>query len=156
VQNGVTTVRFDQTNHVGVSDGDIYFFTLSSAVDDIKTVLSNVRTCYPDRPIALIGASLSGRTAIRTLVECAIEVESLILLLPVVDVEKTVIAAAKADVFALYEQGHTLEYLVSENVVHRNFIEDVCENEFRGITGTSKELNSFVARVTTIGASKDD
>ncbi|MDX3225020.1 hypothetical protein [Streptomyces sp. ME19-01-6] len=63
--NGFTVVRFDLTNSVGLSDGDILDFTLTRACEDLCDVAHWARERYGTDRITGLAASVTGRAALR-------------------------------------------------------------------------------------------
>jgi Acyl transferase len=63
--NGFTVIRFDPTNSVGLSDGDIADFTLTGLLDDLRLVASWAADAFAVSGIGVFAVSLSGRAALR-------------------------------------------------------------------------------------------
>ena len=56
-RNGFRCLRFDYTDHVGASAGDVYDFRLSSAADDLGAVLGAVRDWGVSGPVGVVSVS---------------------------------------------------------------------------------------------------
>lgn len=95
-RHGFDTFRFDLTNHVGMSDGEIRQFSMSSMVDDIKGVVSS--EAGAGYGVSMVAFSLSARAAIRAWAELG-RGEQLVLVMPVVNPRDTLLKAAGIDVF---------------------------------------------------------
>jgi Acyl transferase len=63
--NGFTVIRFDLTNSVGLSDGEILDFTLSRACDDLRDVAHWACERFGAERITGLAASVTGRAALR-------------------------------------------------------------------------------------------
>lgn len=63
--NGFMVIRFDPTNSVGLSDGDIADFTLTGLLDDLRLVASWAADTFAVPAIGVFAVSLSARAALR-------------------------------------------------------------------------------------------
>lgn len=63
--NGFIVIRFDPTNSVGLSDGDIADFTLTGLLDDLRLVASWAADTFAVPEIGVFAVSLSARAALR-------------------------------------------------------------------------------------------
>jgi len=96
-KNGFHTLRFDYSDHVGESDGEILTTTLPKLKDDILSAVDFLERRYAARPIGAFASSL----ACRSLLRAAREDERIALLInfvSIVDVRKTL--------FAIYKEDH--------------------------------------------------
>jgi len=96
-RHGYDTFRFDLTNHVGLSDGVIQDFSMSSMVDDIDAASSYCAHQYQN--VAMLAFSLSARAAIRVWATRGYR-NRLVLGLPAVNVRSTLLAVTGIDVFS--------------------------------------------------------
>jgi len=89
---GLSSMRFDFTNHVGCSSGEIINFTLTSAYHDLDAVLAFLR----DGPLeftadlAIISSSLGTRVCLRYLADYPEAADFHVSLLGVVDAGHTI------------------------------------------------------------------
>src|SRR5207247_2253731 len=67
--NGFHVLRYDHTNHVGESDGEMSEATLSSMNQDLGTVLDYANRTRPTSPIVVIAANVTGRIALKRLAQ---------------------------------------------------------------------------------------
>ncbi|HEY6200383.1 MAG TPA: methyltransferase domain-containing protein [Candidatus Binatia bacterium] len=96
-KNGFHTLRFDYSDHVGESDGEILTTTLPKLKDDILSAVDFLQRRYAAGPIGAFASSL----ACRSLLRAAREDERIALLInfvSIVDVRKTL--------FAIYKEDH--------------------------------------------------
>jgi alpha/beta superfamily hydrolase len=94
--NGFQSWRFDYTNHLGASEGDIADFTISSTIDDVKAMTKAVRDRCGKVPLGVICSSLGARVAFRALRESA-DVTVLISLVGVVNLHATLVSIMGCD-----------------------------------------------------------
>jgi pimeloyl-ACP methyl ester carboxylesterase len=64
--NGFRVYRCDYLDHVGISDGDIHDFTMTSMYDSLRATLELIEQCESRAPV-VVAASLANRAAIRLL-----------------------------------------------------------------------------------------
>jgi len=102
--NGFHVLRYDHSNHVGESDGDIQHSTLSSMQADLIALLDFAEGRWPDSPLAVITTSLAGRVALKA-VSREDRVKLLVLLTGVVDVQATLRAVHQEDLVGDYMRG---------------------------------------------------
>ncbi len=161
VRHGYSTVRFDFTNHVGLSDGDIVNLTMSSMADDIGSVVATCAERLPG-PQLVAAASLGARATIRALAEgrSAQPVAGVVLILPVVDVEYTTTHAIGRNVIEEWRRGEvedasTIGRVLDYDISYQ-FARDAIENRFDGPVQSGRELGAILAPVTAIAAERDD
>lgn len=66
VDNGVTVYRCDYIDHVGLSDGQIWDFTLTGMYDSLRALVANVRDVEGlDTELVVVASSLGARPALR-------------------------------------------------------------------------------------------
>ena len=114
--NGFQVVRYDHTNHVGASEGDHVHFTLSSMKDDFQEVIGRVRTQWRNSQIIGLASSMAARVAVKAEAETP-SVDLLVLLVGIVNVQRTVSAVHLEDVFTHFLKGH---YQHSANILGFN------------------------------------
>src|SRR5206468_7074972 len=56
--NGFYSVRFDWSEHVGESDGDIFTSTLSKMLEDLEGVVEYQKTTWPMAKLGIVASSL--------------------------------------------------------------------------------------------------
>ncbi|MEA2493920.1 MAG: hypothetical protein QOJ29_1831 [Thermoleophilaceae bacterium] len=162
VRAGFRTVRFDLTDHVGLSDGNVRDFTLSSVATDVRTVLAASAHRWPG-PLHLIASSLAARAAVRALArdsKLAAALERAVLVLPVIDAEHTLTRAIGTNVLAEWRTGAVTDRdelcdVLGHQVRYR-FCEDALAQRLDGAAATVKELTSLCCAVTAIAAERDD
>lgn len=156
-RHGFDTFRFDLTNHVGMSDGEIRQFSMSSMVDDIKAVLaSDIVAGYG---VSMVAFSLSARAAIRAWAELG-RAEQLVLVMPVVNPRATLVEATGIDVFAqafldrLRPGDGVLEVMGYD--VGWQFGVDGLASRLADLADTAEDLDAVSAPIATIFGSADE
>lgn len=158
VRHGYKTIRFDLTNHVGFSDGEVAELTMSSISTDLSAVIAHARDRMDDEPLYVVAPSLAARAAFRALSRDCV-VDGMVALLPVVDVQYTISQAAGTDLIGRWEAGELrdLEYArVSKNDVGPRFPEDAVAENWGGLEQARRELAAITCPVVAIVAEHDD
>lgn len=163
VRRGYRTVRFDLTNHVGGSDGDVADLTMSSMADDARTVIAACADSSP-APLRVVATSLGARATVRALATMSAagddSVSTAVLVLPVVDLEKTLNAAAGGNFIDAWRSGREADAAATERIInHRiryEFARDAIAHGFLGSESTADEISRVGAPVRAIAAELDD
>jgi ubiquinone/menaquinone biosynthesis C-methylase UbiE/alpha-beta hydrolase superfamily lysophospholipase len=153
--NGFQVVRYDHTNHVGESDGLHYHVSLSSMKDDFQTVTRFVRATWPHSTIIGVASSLASRVALKAEAECP-SVSLLIMLMGIVNVQRSAATVHQEDVFAGYGDGQGPD---SANIlgfnVGKQFLGDAITNKFVTLEHTLNDAESLTSPVIVVSAGKD-
>lgn len=147
--NGFEVVRFDLTNHVGDSDGQIVDFTMGQMAADIRAVVGAEQ---PDA--SLVAISLSGRAALRALDRTRLK--GLFLLSPVVNTRHTLFAVSGEDLIGKFlagTLGETATILGFE--VKRAFCQECLESQFADLGSTITDANRVQTPTWLITGSAD-
>lgn len=162
-RHGFDTFRFDLTNHVGMSDGEIRQFSMSSMVDDIKAVVSaeagTSSVAAAGYGVSMVAFSLSARAAIRAWAELG-RAEQLVLVMPVVNPRATLLEAAGVDVFAqtfldgVRAGDGVLEVMGYD--VGWEFGVDGLASRLADLADTAEDLDAVSAPIATIFGSADE
>jgi pimeloyl-ACP methyl ester carboxylesterase len=163
VRRGYRTVRFDLTDHVGASDGNVADLTMSSMAEDARAVLAACADSSP-APLHVVATSLGARAAVRALATMSDagddSVSAAVLVLPVVDVEATINAAADSDFFDEWRSGRQTDPAATERVIDHQvryeFARDAIASGFLGVDATAEEISRISAAVRAIAAERDD
>ncbi|MFO0705565.1 MAG: PAS domain S-box protein [Nitrospira sp.] len=102
--NRIRVLRYDHSNHVGQSDGDVLQTTMRSMQADLQTVLEFAHLTWPTASIAVLAEDVSARVALKA----ATQVPAIRLLLltdPVLDVQSALLAEHHHDLLADYQHG---------------------------------------------------
>ncbi len=102
--NGFRVYRCDYLDHIGLSDGDIYEFTMTAMYESQRAVLKAIEAHEGRHPV-VVAASLANRTAIRLLAGDE-RLVGLIGIVGVVDTHKTLTKVFGADWVAMTADEH--------------------------------------------------
>lgn len=84
--NRLRVIRYDHTNHLGQSDGDILHITLRGMQTDLQSLLDFIRATWPTAPLALLAEDISARVALKVMSHGDSDTR-LFLLNPVLDID---------------------------------------------------------------------
>ena len=103
-KNGLHTLRFDYSWHVGESDGDILYTTLESMKDDILSSLDYLYYRFGPEKVGVVASSLASRALLRAAREDD-RIRLLLNLVSIVDLQKTLFAIYQEDYFQRAKDG---------------------------------------------------
>lgn len=154
-RNGFRSLRFDYTNHVGISEGDVYDFRLSSAADDFRTVLGALQGWGVSGPVGVVSVSMGARIAFRAL-RGRHDIASLVSLVGVVNVQDTLRCVVGEDVVAECLRGNVpddrevLGYHISGH-----FVSDAVDQNLHSLESTKRDVADCRFPITHVFAEDD-
>lgn len=154
--NGVNVLRFDHTNHVGESEGEMCRFTLPGAVQDILAAFDYLEQIHGVKRAGLIANSLSCRMAIRAAALDA-RISYLINLVGVVNVQRTLTLVYHEDVVANHLGGKhwgTNDVLGFE-IDFEHFLSELVTSGLHTLSGTCADLADVGVPVAFLAAQND-
>jgi alpha-beta hydrolase superfamily lysophospholipase len=163
VDHGFDVLRFDLRNHIGLSEGEIADFTMTSMANDIGDALLDARGRCTGLPISVVASSLASRAAVRATYAASERgdalVHALVMILPVVDVEYSTTRAIGRNAVEEWRTGAVtdptrLDMVLSHEVAY-SFARDVIDGGWSGIDGTRQELEGIDTDVLAIAAAED-
>lgn len=139
--NRFRALRYDHTNHVGQSDGDILLTTLRSMEVDLQNVLEFVRTTWPTAPLTILAEDIAARVALKVMARSQ-AAGHLLLLNPVLDVQTALSTTYQHDVIADHQRGlrRGVANLWGLNVNLDQFISDAITGEYASLATTTTDL----------------
>jgi len=154
--NGCHVLRYDHTNHVGESEGDILHWTLTHMCQDLIAMLNFAERGWPASPIAVVATSLAARVALKAATEDS-RIKLLLLLAGVVDLQATLEAVHNEDLIGTYRLG------VRRGVVNvlgfsgnlDNFLNDAIENGYADLPTTLADAGHIRTPVILFTAEQD-
>lgn len=159
VDNGYLVIRFDFSNHVGLSDGDVADLSMTSMESDVRAMVRHAQDLMTAPPLLVIAPSLAGRATMRALVS-ADDVAGCVLLLPVADVERTITQVTNVDGCAQWRRGEVTNrdalHRVVEHDVKWAFVADTIERGWGGVGPARDDIAGIAAPVHAIAAEQDD
>jgi ubiquinone/menaquinone biosynthesis C-methylase UbiE len=94
--NRLRVIRYDHTNHLGQSDGDILHTTLRGMQSDLQRMLDFIRTTWPTAPLALLAEDIAARVALKVMAH-GDSGTRLFLLNPVLDMDPALSRGVRID-----------------------------------------------------------
>lgn len=139
--NRVRVLRYDHTNHVGQSDGDVLHMTLQSMQVDCQTVLDFARTTWPTAPLAILAEDLGARVALRVMASTGTR-GLLLLVNPVLDLQATLTAGYGRDVLSDHRRGvqRGVDNLWGYNVNLDRFLDDAVAGDYADLSTSAVDL----------------
>ncbi|MGH7164538.1 MAG: PilZ domain-containing protein [Nitrospiraceae bacterium] len=154
--NGFHVLRYDHTDHVGESDGDILQFTLTGMRQDLSAVLSYAERTWPYSRIALVSTSLAGRVALKQMANDR-RASLLVLLTGVVDVQATLSAVHQEDYIGAYLRGvrRGAVNMLGFNISAEPWLEDAITQGFADLQSTIRDARQIRLPVVLFMAEHD-
>lgn len=156
VANGFKTLRFDHTNHVGESDGDMEQFTLPGGVSDILDTVTYVENHFEPEEIALVSNSLSARCAYRA---AALDqrISRVVCLVGVVNLEQTIKNIYQKDIIGSFRNGKKWGVIdiLGFDIDSENFISCLVEADMHNLDGAEDDARKLVKPLLHLHAEKD-
>ena len=134
-------LRYDHTNHVGLSDGELRQTTLRSIQDDLLTVVDFARHTWPTAPLIVMASDLTARVALKMAGQGR-PLDLLLLINPVVDVQALLATVYRHDLVADHRKGiqRGIANLLGLNVNLDHFIDDIEVGRFADQASTIADL----------------
>jgi len=154
--NGVNVLRFDHTNHVGESEGEMHRFTLPGAVHDIHAAFDYLEQIRGVKKAGLVANSLSSRMAIRAAAQDP-RVAYLVSLVGVVNVQRTLTIVYHEDVVANHQAGKRWgrNDVLGFEIDFEHFLSALVERGLHSLDGTCADLARIEVPVGFLAAQND-
>ena len=138
---GLRILRYDHTNHLGNSEGELQHMTLRSMQHDLSKVVEFVRHTWPQAPVIVIASDLAARAGIKAAVQTG-PFDLLILINPSVNVGETLMTVHGHDLVADYQFGlrRGISNLLGLNVNIDQFVSDLAAGQFSDLESTLQDL----------------
>jgi PAS domain S-box-containing protein len=134
-------LRYDHTNHVGLSDGELQQMTLRSMQADLLKVVAFVHHTWPTAPLIVIASDMTARVALKMAIQ-ARPLDLLVLINPVVDVQAMLMTVHGHDLVADHRYGlrRGIANLLGLNVNVDRFVGDIVAGHFTDLASTIADL----------------
>lgn len=153
--NGFRVYRCDYLDHIGLSDGDIYDFTMTAMYDSQRALLEAIER-YEKRPPVIIAASLANRAAIRLLVNNG-DLLGLIGIVGVVNTHKTLTKVFGQDFVELGLENHPAHAEFERKRIRaETWWRDWHDGDWITLESTIAELRAVAQPVVNFCGSADD
>ena len=156
VKNGFNVVRYDNTDHVGESDGEIFNTTLTKMKSDLLSTVDYVEG-LGCKKIGVIAASLAARVAIKAAAEDP-RISMLACFVPVVNLQHTLNAVYYEDFISNYLRGkrwHATHANILGFEVHEIFLDTAIRGNFHDLRSTLKDLRELSIPTIILAAEND-
>ena len=134
-------LRYDHTNHVGLSDGELQQTTLRSMQADLLKVVEFVQHTWPTAPLIVMASDITARVALKMAVQCR-PLDLLLLINPVVDIQAMLTTVHGHDLVADHRYGlrRGIANLLGLNVNVDRFVGDIVAGHFTDLASTIADL----------------
>ncbi len=134
-------LRYDHTNHLGLSDGELQQTTLRSMQADLLKVVEFVEHTWPTAPLIVIASDMSARVALKMAVQSR-PLDLLLLINPVVDIQTMLMTVHGHDLVADHRYGlrRGIANLLGLNVNVDRFVGDIIGGHFTDLASTIADL----------------
>jgi SAM-dependent methyltransferase/esterase/lipase len=155
-KNGLHTLRFDYSYHVGESDGSILYTTLESMKDDILSSLDYLDRRFGPEKVGVVASSLASRALLRAAREDD-RIRLLLNLVSVVDLRKTLFAIYQEDYFQRAKDGLAVGAMdvLGFQVDADSFLRSAIENHYEDLNTTLEDMRHIHAPVVFFAAEED-
>jgi PAS domain S-box-containing protein len=134
-------LRYDHTNHIGTSEGELQHTTLRSMQHDLSRIVEFVRHTWPQAPTMVIASDLAARAALK-MAATARPLDLLLLVNPSIEVGTMLMAVHRHDLVADYQFGlrRGVSNLLGLNVNVDQFVGDLIAGRFTDLESTLDDL----------------
>lgn len=157
VNNGFNCLRFDATNHVGESDGDMLETNLERMKDDLLSTLDFVEKEFKTSAVGVVGTSLAIRVVIKTASQDK-RIKLILGLVPIIDIRSSLKAIYHQDVIDEIlnggYQGKTIDDVMGFEV-SINFALSAIQNNYHNLESTREDLKKIDVPIILISAQND-
>lgn len=156
VANGMSVLRFDLTNHIGESEGDMAEFSLSGAVTDIIASIEFLERKHGATDIVVVASSLSARCALRA-AALTPRLSRVVCLVGVVNLHHTLFEVYKEDIFGTFLQGRRwgVTDILGFNINGEIFLRTAVDSDLHDLSGTVRDLDRMTVPVEYFYAEND-
>ncbi|HAV14069.1 MAG TPA: hypothetical protein DCX06_11355 [Opitutae bacterium] len=154
--NGFKVLRFDQTNHIGESDGSMDQYTLINVTNDIQSVVDHVDRFFEPTEIILMTLSLSARCGLRA---CALDprISRHVSLVGMVNMDRTLKAIYNRDFFGELAAGAqwSLVDILGFEIDGARFYQSLLETNMLNLEGALADADQVTIPALHICAEND-
>lgn len=157
VENGFDVFRYDGTNHVGESEGEIFHFSMNNCEIDLVSALNFVQNRLGVSGVGIVAKSLVWRVALRVSTRDR-RIKFLLGIGGIVNLQNTLKAVYRKDIVGdvlkdKYKDWKFADILGFE--VSTNFIDSAIKENYHNINGTKKDLIKSKIPMVYMYAEKD-
>lgn len=150
-------LRYDHSNHVGLSDGELQNTTLRGMQTDLAKVVEFVHHTWPTARVVVLASDLSARAALKMAVQ-AHPVDLLLLVNPVIDVGALLMTVHEHDLVADYRYGlrRGITNLLGFNVNLDQFVGDTVAGHLTDLASALEDVRLLRSPLAIITSPRDE
>jgi SAM-dependent methyltransferase/ribosome-associated toxin RatA of RatAB toxin-antitoxin module len=155
--NGFNVIRYDATDHVGESQGDIFYTTLPKMKNDIIASIDYIQHRFKVEKIGIIASSLANRVALKAASE-DVRISFLLGLVGIVNLRATLEAVYSQDLIGIVETCKDKSFDVAEVLGHevsREFPSTAIKEKYHDLKSTKDDVKKLKCPFVFIVAEKD-
>ncbi|SPP66778.1 PilZ domain-containing protein [Nitrospira lenta] len=151
--NRLRVLRYDHSNHVGQSDGDVLQTTLRSMQADLQTVLEFAHTTWPTAPLVILAEDVAARVALKVVAHRPVA-HLLLLANPVLDIQTALSTEHHHDLLADYQHGlrRGSGNVWGLNVNLDQFLSDIIAGHYDTLATTVTDLSALTVPLVILNS----
>ncbi|MEK7870441.1 MAG: alpha/beta hydrolase, partial [Nitrospirota bacterium] len=155
--NRLRVLRYDYSNHVGQSDGDVLQTTLRSMQADLQTVLEFAHTTWPTATLAILAEDVAARVALKVVAQRP-AAHLLLLANPVLDIQTALSTEHHHDLLADYQHGlrRGSGNVWGLNVNLDQFLSDIIAGQYATLATTVTDLAALTIPMVILNSPSAD
>lgn len=154
-RNSFNVIRYDATNHVGESSGEIFNTTMDQLKNDLVAVINYASSRFRSDKICVFAVSLSFRVALKATVECP-KISFLMGLVGVVNLQSTLLKIYREDIIGDIQSGKVKNtYEVLGFVINNNFPIEAILHDYHDLNGSIRDIKKINVPVVLFSAEND-
>jgi len=156
VMNGFNVIRYDNTDHVGESEGEMIDFTLLKAKEDLLCTIDFVTERFGTKNVIVVASSLANRSAIKAAAEDK-RIKLLVGLAGVVNLQYTLNYVYKEDLVGNHISGKRwgITDILGHDIDFDNFLSEAVRNKFSDLETTKEDMKKVTAPYVYFFAEKE-
>lgn len=155
VKNGFRVFRFDATNHIGESEGEIINATMYNMKEDLVDTINFLEKEFGQRCFGIVASSLAKRIAIRVAAEDS-RIVMIISLVGVVDVQNTLKAVYNEDIIGDLLKGEEKDtYDIFGFEVKKDYPMSAISGNYHDLSTTLEDVKKINIPFVFLIAEKD-
>lgn len=156
VKNGFNVIRYDNTFHLGESDGDIIDADLKNIQNDLVATLNYVENKYGKKErVIIVASSLAGRVALKVSTFDK-RIGLLVTLVGVVNFQKTMASIYREDIVDQYKAGKRRGLIdIFGHEIKDTFIANAIDGNYHNLDSTLADARKVTIPTVFFAASDD-
>lgn len=156
VKNGFNCIRYDATDHIGESEGEVVHTTLTKMKKDLFSTIDYVEHKFSIKRVGVVATSLAKRAAIKAAAEDK-RIASLIGIVGVVNLQETLKSVYKEDMVSAFLNGEKWgpTDILGLRVNFENFLESAVKDNFHDLESTFRDVSKLDIPLVFLVAEKD-